>query len=72
MSTEDLIADEDVVVPRVTDVYAALPALTGKFELEYEGEMLGGESVARELIRAAVGEWTLGALPPGEWKELHV
>ncbi len=24
------------------------------------------------LIRAAVGEWTLGALQPGEWKEIHV
>jgi 23S rRNA pseudouridine2457 synthase len=24
------------------------------------------------LIRAAVGEWTLGALQPGEWNELHV
>jgi 23S rRNA pseudouridine2457 synthase len=24
------------------------------------------------LIRAAVGEWPLGALQPGEWKELHV
>ena len=24
------------------------------------------------LIRAAVGEWSLGALQPGEWKELHV
>jgi 23S rRNA pseudouridine2457 synthase len=24
------------------------------------------------LIRAAVGEWTLEALQPGEWKELHV
>jgi 23S rRNA pseudouridine2457 synthase len=24
------------------------------------------------LIRAAVGEWTLGELQPGEWKELHV
>jgi len=24
------------------------------------------------LIRAAVGEYTLGALQPGEWKELHV
>ena len=32
------------------------PALTGKFELEYEGELMGGENVARELIRAAVGE----------------
>ncbi len=24
------------------------------------------------LIRAAVGEWTLGAMQPGEWKEMHV
>jgi 23S rRNA pseudouridine2457 synthase len=24
------------------------------------------------LIRAAVGDWTLGNLQPGEWKEIHV
>jgi len=24
------------------------------------------------LIRAAIGEWKLGKLQPGEWKELHV
>ena len=46
---------EPVVVPRVTDVYAALPSLTGKFELEYEGELRGAEQVARDLIRSAVG-----------------
>ncbi len=44
------------VVPRISDVYAAAPALTGKFELEYEGELVGAEHVARELIREAVGE----------------
>src|SRR5216110_491062 len=47
--------DEKVVVPRVTDVYAALPSITGKFELEYEGELRGAEQVARDLIRSAVG-----------------
>jgi magnesium chelatase subunit I len=47
---------EGIVVPRVTDLYAALPSITGKFELEYEGELLGAEAVARELIREAVGE----------------
>ena len=47
---------EDLVVPRVGDIYAALPALTGKFELEYEGELMGAENVGRELIRQAVGE----------------
>jgi magnesium chelatase subunit I len=51
-----LQAGETPIVPRVSDVYAALPALTGKFELEYEGEMVGGEGVARDLIRAAVSE----------------
>ena len=35
---------EKVVVPRVTDLYAALPSITGKFELEYEGELSGAET----------------------------
>jgi magnesium chelatase subunit I len=46
---------EPLVVPRVTDIYAALPSITGKFELEYEGELRGAETVARDLIRSAVG-----------------
>ena len=46
---------EKSVVARVADVYAALPAITGKLELEYEGELKGADVVARELIRAAVG-----------------
>jgi magnesium chelatase subunit I len=45
---------EPLAVPRVTDVYEALPALTGKLELDYEGELRGAESVAHDLIRAAV------------------
>src|SRR6266576_1280407 len=46
---------EKSVVARVADVYAALPAITGKMELEYEGELKGAHTVARELIRTAVG-----------------
>jgi magnesium chelatase subunit I len=42
-------------VARVADLYAALPSITGKLELEYEGELKGAETIARELIRAAVG-----------------
>ncbi len=45
--------DTDSVV-RITDVYAALTAITGKIELEYEGELKGAETVARDLIRQAV------------------
>jgi len=33
----------------------ALPAITGKLELEYEGELKGADTIARELIRTAVG-----------------
>src|SRR5512140_327379 len=51
-----LLAGETPIVPRISDIYASLPSLTGKFELEYEGELLGAENVARELIREAVGE----------------
>jgi len=47
---------EKVAVPRVLDIYAAMPAITGKIELEYEGELKGGDAVSRELIRAAVGK----------------
>lgn len=47
---------EKVAVARVADVYSAIPSMTGKFELEYEGELRGAESIARELIRSAVGK----------------
>jgi len=51
-----LARKETLVVPRVSDLYAALPSLTGKFELEYEGELMGADNVARELIRSSVGD----------------
>ncbi|BCS34452.1 magnesium chelatase [Luteitalea sp. TBR-22] len=47
---------EGIAVPRVSDVYAALPAITGKLELEYEGELKGADKVATDIIRAAVGQ----------------
>ena len=50
-----LASHESTVVPRVSDLYAALPSITGKFELEYEGELRGAEPVARDLIRSAIG-----------------
>jgi magnesium chelatase subunit I len=46
---------EKSCVARVADLYAALPAITGKLELEYEGELKGADTIARELIRTAVG-----------------
>src|SRR5260370_9658309 len=55
--------DEKLVVPRISDVYAALPAITGKLELEYEGEMKGADHVSRELIRAAIAKTYAELLP---------
>ena len=49
-----LLHGESPAVPRVSDIYTSLPAVTGKIELEYEGELKGAEQVARELVRAAV------------------
>src|SRR5208283_2324192 len=51
-----LVHNEDLVVARVGDIYAALPGITGKIELEYEGEMRGADTVVREIIRGAVAQ----------------
>ncbi len=51
-----LLTGEERILPRVADVYAALPAITGKMELEYEGEMQGAEAIGRDLIAAAARE----------------
>jgi magnesium chelatase subunit I len=47
---------ESLAVVRLADVYAAIPSMTGKFELEYEGELRGAENIARDLIRSATGK----------------
>jgi magnesium chelatase subunit I len=51
-----LLHGEKLVVPRMSDIYAAMPGITGKLELEYEGEMRGADVVVRDLIRVAIGK----------------
>jgi len=51
-----IVTKEKRVVPRISDIYGALPAITGKIELEYEGELQGAETIARDLVRRAAGE----------------
>ena len=65
-----LMTGEEIAVPRVTDVYAALPSITGKFEMEYEGELKGAEVVARELIRSAVATVADGYLSHLETRQV--
>jgi magnesium chelatase subunit I len=49
-----LFQDSEYVVPRIADVFAALPSITGKLELEYEGEVRGADQVVREIIKTAI------------------
>jgi magnesium chelatase subunit I len=65
-----LSAGEDVVVPRVTDIYGALPSITGKFELEYEGELKGADNVARDLIRSAVANVFAGYFDSADTRQV--
>lgn len=51
-----LINHEATIVPRISDIYASLPTITGKLELEYEGEQQGADKIARDLIKRAVGQ----------------
>ena len=46
--------NEKSCVPRISDVYAAIPAVTGKIELVYEGEREGLVAVARRVLGQAV------------------
>jgi magnesium chelatase subunit I len=48
-----ILNKEKRVVPRVSDVYAAIPTITGKIELEYEGELQGADTIAQDLVRQA-------------------
>ncbi len=47
---------ETPAIPRISDIYAAMPGITGKLELEYEGEMRGADTVVQDLIRTAIGK----------------
>jgi magnesium chelatase subunit I len=49
-----LVSGEASALARVSDIHAAVSSITGKLELEYEGELKGAESVARDLIRQAI------------------
>src|SRR5690242_304328 len=65
-----IVCNENEVVARVGDVYAAIPAITGKVELEYEGELKGAENVARDLIRQSVQMVFRQYFPTSDFKQV--
>jgi len=60
------IVNGEKPVAKVTDIFQSLPSITGKLELEYEGELRGAEQVTREIIRCAVGQTFIRYFGPGE------
>ena len=66
MERRAVLAGEKVVSPRLVDLFATLPAITGKVEMVFEGEQQGAEIVARKLIGDAVKGLFEAAFPPVE------
>lgn len=51
-----IINNENIIFPRITDMNAALPGMTGKIELVFEGEQEGPVKVSKALIGKSVRE----------------
>lgn len=49
-----IMNDEKIVIPRICDLQLALPGMTGKLELVFEGEQEGSVKVSKALIGKAV------------------
>jgi magnesium chelatase subunit I len=59
-----LVNGETRVSPRLCDLPATLPAITGKVEMVYEGEQQGAEVIAKKLIGTAVKKLFDAKFPP--------
>jgi magnesium chelatase subunit I len=58
-----LLNNESEAFVRITDLYAAVPAINGKVELVYEGEQEGAATVAQNLISKAIRNHFLELFP---------
>jgi magnesium chelatase subunit I len=66
MERRALAHKEQRAYPRVSDLHAALTAVTGKVELVYEGEQEGPTIIAKKLIGEAVKKLFRKYFPPPE------
>ena len=65
-----VLEGSNLAVPRMSDIYAAMPSITGKLELEYEGEMKGADTMAREVILAAIAKTSDRYIGPNDLKQV--
>lgn len=56
MERRAALTGDKKIFPRVCDIYATLPAISGKIELVYEGEQEGSVQVAKRLIGQAINK----------------
>jgi magnesium chelatase subunit I len=63
-----IVSGDPFTSARISDIYAAIPAITGKIELEYEGELKGAEAIARDLIKQSVLSSFRQAFPASDFK----
>ena len=57
------LTEDDKTTVRLLDFFGAIPAITGKIELVYEGEQEGADFVAQNLISNAVKTLFLELFP---------
>ncbi|MEW5702365.1 MAG: AAA family ATPase [Candidatus Zixiibacteriota bacterium] len=55
MERRNLRTGESIMVPRMADLTAAIPAVAGKVELVYEGEREGARMIVLNVIGEAIG-----------------
>jgi len=65
-----ILSGDSTPSARIGDIYAAIPSITGKLELEYEGELKGPEAIARELIKQSVLATFRQVFPAGDFKKV--
>lgn len=64
MERRGILSGEATVFPRLCDLPACLPAITGKVEMVYEGEQQGAEVIAKKLISVPIAELFARKFPP--------
>jgi magnesium chelatase subunit I len=66
-----LMTNDSDLYPRLTDLYAMIPSVTGKIELVYEGEQEGSVLVAHGLIGKAINAVFLQHFPAPTKEKQH-
>lgn len=59
---------EPAAIVRSPDLLAGLPAITGRLELDYDGELGGAETVARDILRKAIARVLTSRVPERSWR----